>query len=81
MKDILSINKIVGNHLKGKIVSKGIAYKQLAERLANVGIKCTESSLATRLSRGTFSATFYFQCLAEIGCESDDIKELLNEMK
>lgn len=81
MKDSRNINRIVGNHLKGKIVSKGVAYKQLAERLNANGVKCTSSSLATKLSRGTFSAAFYFQCLAEIGCENDDIKELINEIK
>jgi hypothetical protein len=41
-----------------------VSYKELAERLTKHGLEETEVGIASKLSRGTFSATFFLACLA-----------------
>ena len=40
-----------------------IGYRELAERLEKHGLKETEASIANKISRGTFSATFLLATL------------------
>jgi hypothetical protein len=46
-----------------------MSYKELAERLTKQGLEETEVGIASKMARGTFSATFLLACLAalEIG--------------
>src|SRR4051812_42943641 len=54
--------------LKSELTRKGTTYKELAERLKALGVQdITEANLKNKISRGTFSAVFFFQCLAAIG--------------
>lgn len=55
------------NLLKGELRRRGITYAQLAERLAEIGVKETERNLNNKISRGGFSAAFLIQCLDAIG--------------
>ena len=43
-----------------------LGYRELAERLAKHGLKETEASIANKISRGTFSATFLLASLKAI---------------
>ncbi len=81
MRDNKNINIAVGNYLKSKIVATGISYKELSERLNKIGVRCTEGSIANKLNRGTFSASFYIQCLSEIGYDSLDVQEIKKLIK
>ena len=49
-----------------------IGYRELAERLETCGLKETEASIANKISRGTFSATFLLATLKAI--EADTIR-------
>ncbi|OQY04106.1 MAG: hypothetical protein B6I20_03665 [Bacteroidetes bacterium 4572_117] len=45
------------------------------------GLNETQSSITSKISRGTFSASFFLQCLSVIGCtkfELEDFKSNLN---
>jgi hypothetical protein len=55
--------------LKAELKRAGIGYKELADRLTAHGLEETEAGIASKLSRGTFPATFFLACLAvlEIG--------------
>jgi Domain of unknown function (DUF6471) len=55
--------------LKAELKRAGVSYSELADRLNTKGWKETEASIANKLSRGAFSATFFLASLAEIGCE------------
>lgn len=49
-----------------QIVMGDIGYRELAERLEKHGMKETEASIANKISRGTFSATFLLASLKAI---------------
>jgi 3-mercaptopyruvate sulfurtransferase SseA len=53
--------------LKAELKRKGITYKQLAQKLAALGISETEMNVKNKIGRGGFSAAFLVQCLAAIG--------------
>jgi len=57
------------NLLKAELKRKGITYRQLAEKLAEIGVQETERNLNNKISRGGFTAAFLLQCLEAIGCE------------
>lgn len=56
--------------LKAELKRADVSYRELAERLEKHGLEETEASIASKLSRGTFAATFFLASLAAIGCES-----------
>lgn len=55
--------------LKAELARKGISHSDLVERLAEIGVTVTKASVASKLSRGSFSAAFLLQCLRAIGCD------------
>ena len=57
-------------HLKAELKKKGIGYKQLAEKLEEIGIHETDRNIANKLARGDFSAVFMAQVLTAIGCQT-----------
>jgi 3-mercaptopyruvate sulfurtransferase SseA len=54
--------------LKSELVLRGISHEELAKRLNAVGIRETKSAIDSKMSRGTFSAAFFLQCLSVLGC-------------
>ena len=55
--------------LKAELARAEIGYRELAERLAKHGLKETEASIANKISRGTFSATFLLASLKAIDAD------------
>ena len=55
--------------LKAELARAGVGYRELAERLKKHGMKETEASIANKISRGTFSATFLLASLIAIEAE------------
>ncbi|WP_445736373.1 DUF6471 domain-containing protein [Mariniflexile sp.] len=66
-------NNKVKRLLKSELVRRGISNSDLATMLEQIGIDETKSSIDSKISRGTFSASFFFQCLTVIGCEKIEI--------
>jgi len=66
-------NEKVKRLLKSELVKRGITIADLVILLNNEGWKETKSSVASKISRGTFSATFFLQCLYVIGCSKFEI--------
>jgi 3-mercaptopyruvate sulfurtransferase SseA len=62
--------------LKAELKRADVSYKELAERLKKHGLEETEASVASKLSRGTFAATFFLATLTAIGCEAVNINEV-----
>lgn len=58
------------NLLKGELKRRGLSYRDLAEKLATVGVQETERNLNNKISRGGFSAAFLLQCLDAIGSDT-----------
>ncbi len=61
--------------LKSELVKRGITIGDLVVLLNNEGWEETKSSVASKISRGTFSATFFLQCLHVIGCSKLEIMD------
>ena len=66
-------NEKVKRLLKSELVKRGITTSDLVILLKNEGVNETKSSLNSKISRGTFSATFFMQCLSVIGCPKLEI--------
>ena len=55
--------------LKGELKRRGIGYRELAEKLAALGVTDNEQNIANKISRGGFSAVFLIQCMEAVGCK------------
>jgi hypothetical protein len=58
--------------LKAELARADVGYRELAERLKKHGLQETEASIANKISRGTFSATFLLASL--IAIEADTVR-------
>lgn len=63
-------------YLKAELKRADIGYRELAERLKPHGIEETEASIANKLSRGTFPATFLLAALVAIGAEVVKLEDI-----
>jgi hypothetical protein len=57
---------------QGGLKRAGVTYEELANRLKKHGLDETRDSVASKLKRGTFAATFMLACLAAL--ELDGIR-------
>ena len=65
----------VKNMLKGELKRRGVSYRQLSEKLEEMGIHESERNINNKISRGGFSATFFVQCLIAAGCNTLHLSE------
>jgi 3-mercaptopyruvate sulfurtransferase SseA len=72
-------NDKVKRLLKSELVRRGISNSELVEMLEKIGIQETKSSIDSKISRGTFSASFFLQCVTVIGCKKIEIEEYENK--
>jgi 3-mercaptopyruvate sulfurtransferase SseA len=56
--------------LKAELKRRNVSYKQLADKLKELGVDENDRNIANKLARGGFSAVFLVQCLEAIGCQS-----------
>lgn len=62
--------------LKAELKRAGVTYAQLANQLEAHGLKETEDSISSKLSRGTFAATFFLATLAALEKEEMRLADL-----
>ena len=62
--------------LKAEIKRADMTYEELAKRLKEHGIEENAASIANKLSRGTFAATFFLASLAAIGCATVQLEDI-----
>lgn len=53
--------------LKGELKRRNLSYAALADKLAAIGVKDNERNISNKISRGTFTAVFFVQCMEAIG--------------
>lgn len=56
--------------LKSELKRRKLTYSDLAERFVLLGLPITEPTLRNKISRGSFSAVFFLQCLAALDCST-----------
>jgi hypothetical protein len=63
-----------GSYAKGvmraEMRRRGVSYADLVKALGEAGVKETEANLRNKVSRGSFTAAFLFQCLAAMGVKT-----------
>lgn len=62
--------------LKAELKRADVSYKELVARLREHGIEETESSITSKLARGTFAVSFFLACLSVLGLEGVRLEEL-----
>jgi hypothetical protein len=55
--------------LKAELKRRNMSYRELAEKLTDLGIPETERNIANKISRGGFTAVFLLQCLEAMGAK------------
>ena len=62
--------------IKAELKRVNVTYDELAERLKEHGLSETRNSIAAKLKRGTFPATFLLAVMAAIGRERLELGEV-----
>jgi hypothetical protein len=62
--------------LKAELKRADVTYEELAKRLKKHGLEETEASIANKLARGTFPATFFLASVTALGLESVRLEDL-----
>ena len=62
--------------LKAELKRADVSYQELAKRLKKHGLAETEASIANKLSRGTFAATFFIAALVALEVESVSLEDI-----
>ena len=60
--------------LRSEMVRHDVTYTALAKSLVNLGVIEEDGALRNRVSRGKFSAAFFFQCLAAMGTKNVNVE-------
>jgi Domain of unknown function (DUF6471) len=72
-KELPDWEKKVQTLLKVEILKRNLTYRQVSEKLAEIGVAESEPNIRNKLARGTFSAVFLVQCLEAIGAKNIDL--------
>jgi 3-mercaptopyruvate sulfurtransferase SseA len=62
--------------LKAELKRAEVTYEELAERLEKHGMDETKASVANKLSRGTFAATFFLASLTTLGVQNVRLEDI-----
>ena len=62
--------------IKAELKRADVTYEELAERLKTHGVQENAASIANKLSRGTFAATFFLASVAALGIQNIPINDL-----
>lgn len=66
--------------LKSEMVKRGFTNADLVGLLNEIGVEETKASVDSKISRGSFSATFLLQCLTVIGCHKLEIEDYESQL-
>jgi hypothetical protein len=62
--------------IKAELKRADVTYEELAKRLKEHGLSETRNSIAAKLRRGTFPATFFIAVMAAIELESVSLADI-----
>jgi len=70
----MDIDDLPKNIIKSELKRKGLKVKDLVEKLEKYDENLTELSFNNKMSRGSFSAVFFFKCMIALEVEKVEIK-------
>jgi 3-mercaptopyruvate sulfurtransferase SseA len=62
--------------MKAELKRHDVTYEQLAARLTEMGLTETKASVASKLSRGGFTAAFFLASMKAVGCPTVRIDDI-----
>jgi len=62
--------------VKAELKRADVTYEELAKRLTEAGMPESRASIASKLSRGAFPATFLLATLKVIGCQRLNLEDV-----
>lgn len=62
--------RLVKGILRAEMARRGMTYDQLAEKLAEIGVRENAANIRNKVARGGFTAVFFVQCLRAMGCQT-----------
>lgn len=66
---------LVKGILKAELKRRNLSYADLAEKLTAIGVKEDRRNISNKISRGTFTAIFFVQCMYAIGVRTIHLGE------
>lgn len=67
--------EFVKSCLKQEMSKRDLTYSQMVDKLNELGINETFGGFRNKMSRGTFSASFFIQCLSMLGCKNVKLED------
>lgn len=67
--------KLATTTIKVELARAGIGYEELIRRLAEFGVQESYKGLSAKINRGTFSFTFFAQCMKALGVKAVRIED------
>ena len=61
--------------LKAELKRRDLSYADLTEKLDAIGVKDKERNISKKISRGTFTAVWFVQCLEAIGVNTIHLED------
>ncbi|WP_282188947.1 DUF6471 domain-containing protein [Azospirillum aestuarii] len=62
--------------MKAELKRRDVTYEDLARRLSEMDIPETKASVASKLSRGGFTAAFFLASMKAIGCPAVRVEDI-----
>ena len=56
--------------IRGELKRRNLSYKDLTDRLQQIGVTDTEKNVINKIARGGFTAVFFLQCMKAIGVQN-----------
>lgn len=75
-KNEAEIAERVARFLKTEMKRADVTYEELAKRLKDHGLNETRDSIASKLKRGTFAATFLLGCVAALELDGIQLEDI-----
>jgi hypothetical protein len=70
------IGERAARFLKAELKRADVTYEELAKRLEENGLNETRDSIASKLKRGTFPATFFLACLNALNLSAVRLQDI-----
>lgn len=66
----------VKRFMKAELKRQDVTYEELARRLSEMGLEETKTSVASKMSRGSFTAVFFLASMRAIGCPAVRLEDI-----
>ena len=66
---------LVKGLLKAELKRRNLSYGDLADKLKAIGVKDNKLNISNKISRGTFTAVFFVQCMEAVGCHTIHLED------